>query len=129
MKIILRSEAKAHGLKRYFSGKPCKHGHVAERFTLSYQCVECNREFGQAWDKANLDKVRERSRESARRLREANPEDAKERNRVAYEKRMAVLREQTLEAERATGLRGMKARKAYIESFGDFPDRRRLSSR
>jgi hypothetical protein len=28
---IGRDEAKALGLKRFFTGKPCKHGHVAER--------------------------------------------------------------------------------------------------
>lgn len=39
--IISRKEAAARGLKRYFSGKPCPHGHLAERF-VSHGCVECN---------------------------------------------------------------------------------------
>lgn len=30
---------------RYFTGKPCKHGHVAERFLSCGICVECNRLF------------------------------------------------------------------------------------
>jgi hypothetical protein len=29
--IISRKEAKAAGLTRYFTGKPCKRGHVVER--------------------------------------------------------------------------------------------------
>lgn len=41
MQIIGRADAKALGLKRYFTGKPCKHGHIAERF-VSGPCVECN---------------------------------------------------------------------------------------
>ena len=40
--LITRADAKALGLKRYFTGKPCKHGHVAER-TMNRICVELNR--------------------------------------------------------------------------------------
>jgi hypothetical protein len=35
-----RSEAKARGAKFYFTGNPCKHGHVAPRKTKG-ACVEC----------------------------------------------------------------------------------------
>ena len=47
-------------LKRFFTDKPCKHGHVAERRA------------------ANLEKVRERDRDSARRYRAADPERVRE---------------------------------------------------
>jgi hypothetical protein len=43
MQIISRAEAKAKGLNRYFTGKPCKHGHVAERKVFNATCVECER--------------------------------------------------------------------------------------
>jgi len=43
MQVISRAEAKAKGLKRYFTGKPCKHGHVAERVVVNATCVECER--------------------------------------------------------------------------------------
>jgi len=43
MQIISRAEAKAKGLKRYFTGKPCKHGHVAERQVFNATCVDCQR--------------------------------------------------------------------------------------
>jgi 5-methylcytosine-specific restriction endonuclease McrA len=39
--IISRAEAKARGLKRYFTGEPCKHGHVAERGVAHCGCFEC----------------------------------------------------------------------------------------
>jgi hypothetical protein len=45
MQIISRAEAKAKGLKRYFTGKPCKHGHVAERVVFNATCVDCERAF------------------------------------------------------------------------------------
>ncbi len=40
--IISRKEAKAQGLKYYFTGKPCKIGHLTERYTTSSGCVECS---------------------------------------------------------------------------------------
>lgn len=41
MKIILRSQAKALAFKRYFTGTPCKHGHLAERLVSNGTCLEC----------------------------------------------------------------------------------------
>jgi hypothetical protein len=41
MKILTRDEAQARKLKRYFTGKPCQHGHTAERFVSSFGCVVC----------------------------------------------------------------------------------------
>ena len=40
--LISKQEAKAQGLKRYFTGKPCKHGHVAERLVSTATCILCN---------------------------------------------------------------------------------------
>ena len=40
MKIITFSEANKKGLKKYFTGKPCVKGHIAERYTAG-ACVEC----------------------------------------------------------------------------------------
>jgi len=41
-KIITRKEAIAKGLKRYFTGKPCKRGHVSERSVKS-SCLVCSK--------------------------------------------------------------------------------------
>lgn len=43
MKIITRAEAKARGLKRYFTNTPCKHGHISERSVSDFKCYECKR--------------------------------------------------------------------------------------
>ncbi len=42
MKIISRREAKELGLKRYFTDKECKHGHVNERLVSNGDCVTCS---------------------------------------------------------------------------------------
>lgn len=39
--IISRKEAKARGLKRYFTGKQCHRGHLAERYVSVAACCEC----------------------------------------------------------------------------------------
>lgn len=108
MKILSRQEAKALGLKRYFTGKACIKGHVAERFTANQTCLVCvgmqarawrkanlgkAREHGRAYVKANLEKIRERKRAyyaansekilgRKRALYKANPEKARERSRT-----------------------------------------------
>ncbi len=41
---ISRQEAKERGLPRFFTGKPCKRGHVAERWTSNTICVLCHEE-------------------------------------------------------------------------------------
>ena len=41
MKIVTRMEAAKAGLNRYFTGKYCRNGHLAERYVLNGTCVEC----------------------------------------------------------------------------------------
>jgi hypothetical protein len=47
-KLVSKKEAREYGLKRYFTGKACKFGHIAERTTPSGACVECSR---MKWEK------------------------------------------------------------------------------
>jgi hypothetical protein len=39
--IVTRAEALRQGLVRYFTGKPCKRGHISERFTNNGSCLNC----------------------------------------------------------------------------------------
>jgi hypothetical protein len=43
MEIITRKQAQQQGLTRYFTGKPCKNGHIAERQTSKGVCVDCHK--------------------------------------------------------------------------------------
>ena len=43
MKIMTRKEAISAGLRGYFTGVPCPHGHRVERRTCNGTCIECNR--------------------------------------------------------------------------------------
>lgn len=37
-----RREAAMCGLSRFWTGRPCRSGHIAERYTSNGQCVQCN---------------------------------------------------------------------------------------
>jgi hypothetical protein len=37
-----RSIARVRGFIRYYTGQPCKHGHVCERYVAKAVCVECD---------------------------------------------------------------------------------------
>ena len=39
--IVSRKVAAAAGLNKYFTGKECKNGHLAERYTASGSCSQC----------------------------------------------------------------------------------------
>lgn len=59
-KLISAKEAKKQGLKRYFTGKPCKHGHIDERLVSSETCCECNRLKVVQWQKDNPEKAKQK---------------------------------------------------------------------
>jgi hypothetical protein len=42
-KYISKKKAKSLGLKRYFTGEPCIHGHLCERYVACSICVECKK--------------------------------------------------------------------------------------
>lgn len=63
--IIGRADALARGLKRYFTGKPCKRGHVAERAICSKNCVECQRLTGPSYQKRYRSTPEYRARHAA----------------------------------------------------------------
>jgi hypothetical protein len=71
MKIISREEAIAKGLKRFFTGVPCIHGHTCERYVkVSTECVECNRLSKQRQRARDPERVRQQWRDWAARERE-----------------------------------------------------------
>ena len=41
---VTRRTARAEGLARYFTGEPCKYGHIDQRYTSSTICLCCERE-------------------------------------------------------------------------------------
>lgn len=59
--IISRKDALAKGLKRYFTGEPCKHGHISERTARGSTCLECHNSLGRRKYHENIDAERARA--------------------------------------------------------------------
>lgn len=59
IEIISRKEAKERGLNRYFTGKPCKRGHITERQVSDRCCCECKAKRSKEHYSKNKDKIAE----------------------------------------------------------------------
>ena len=114
MEIITRKEAQQQGLSHYFTGKPCKHGHIAKRYTSTKICFEC-------------DKARQTQ------LRQERPELVAERKKRAYEanKEQILLRQTAaVKARCATdhGYRLLLSHRKRLSRFLCQGDSRRVAS-
>lgn len=75
--IVGRQEAQERGLKQYFTGKPCKYGHIDWRFVSSRKCLACHRSFNSEIfaRRSKMDpEYRIRHDEKAREWKQKNPE-------------------------------------------------------
>lgn len=87
-----RQEAIEQGHLYYFTGEPCKYGHLAKRVVRNWGCYECGQIATKRWNKEDhrknpikysirnkkwADKNRQRTVEQARKWRRDNPEKAK----------------------------------------------------
>ena len=90
--LISRSEAKAQGLTTYFTGKPCKRGHIAPRH-VNGGCKECDVLKKREWRKANPE-------ESSRRVMEYQT-----KNRVKYQARKLATHNQRRNTDLALNLK------------------------
>ena len=59
MQIITRQQAIEQKLSRYFTGEPCKHGHIAEKLLSNRTCIECQLKRKSNW--GNKPHVKEKS--------------------------------------------------------------------
>jgi hypothetical protein len=95
MNYMSRIEAKAGGLTRYFTGKPCFHGHVSPRLTCNNLCIECSHNYAKAYRERNPDRVAEKKnkyysankdkyREYDKKSKSANREILCERQKARY---------------------------------------------
>ena len=82
--IISRKESESGGLKRCFNGRPCKWGHVTERYVSGSGCLICCKQY--------QEKNREKIRTRAGIYRDANREKLREGySKHYYENRNEIL--------------------------------------
>ena len=94
-----RKEAQELGVKYYFTGEPCKHGHIAPRKTKG-SCVECLKVEWQEAAEKRADYFREYNKR----------EDVKERKNAWYE----VNREQVIQA---AATRPLEVKRVYQKTW------------
>lgn len=71
--VVSLEEARASGAVRYFTGVPCKNGHVAERQTSNRGCVVCLHERVRKNRVENPERVKEVANASQKKRRAADP--------------------------------------------------------
>ena len=129
------------GLKRFFTGKPCKRGHIAERTVCDQSCMKCvyentrkrraadpetARETQRRWRAANLERARKDSRrwyaENKDRIlseraakRAANREEARE-----YQRRWRAKNKDKIYSRRAAQRHAAIARSRKLHQVGNF---------
>ena len=92
--VISCREAERRGLKHYFTGKPCRHGHIAQRYVANNKCVTCTVERVIAWQRANPEKKRAKQRRyDAKRTPEQKLAESKRDHRTERQRREARLAE------------------------------------
>ena len=64
MEIRTRKDAISRRLIRYFTGVPCRAGHISERYTKTSGCIEC---LHPKFEASNIEDIR-RSREARKRM-------------------------------------------------------------
>jgi 5-methylcytosine-specific restriction endonuclease McrA len=122
--VVSRADAKAAGLMRFFTGKPCKHGHLSERMTCNGACYACNileqaarfrtetpeaRAVRNARQKAWKDAHREQVRAEGRAYSKANREQGQ-----AWK---AANRDKLNAAEREARKRNPETYRAYVARY------------
>lgn len=80
MRVIGREQAKQEGLKRYFTGDPCKWGHVSERMVINARCVQCQRDSEKRRNRENPEQFRAKRK----RYYEKNSEKQRKRAKDWY---------------------------------------------
>jgi hypothetical protein len=87
LNLISRKDAKAACLKRYYTGKPCKHGQIDERRVHDGACCECQRVAYRKYSEDNSTKERERKRSWMQEFRDELTDDEREAyNNSFYER-------------------------------------------
>lgn len=103
LEVISRDDARARGMKFFFTGEPCKHGHISVRKVINGGCLECVRSKSREWYYLNT----ERAKENVNKYRDENKEKLRESARKWEQDnrdRINMLRRQRREERREMGV-------------------------
>lgn len=136
-KIISREEAKSLGLRHYFTGGPCKNGHIAPRSVCNKTCIECAKSHNKKQKVIHAEDIRERDRQrywssadkyraKTRAWRAHNRQRALENCRKWREanrdKRIEYMKQWRLENPLASHVSNSKRRARLLEAGGSYTE-------
>lgn len=78
--LVTRKQAIERGEKRYFTGKPCKNGHLSERQVNGNGCIKCMRERSKEYWERNPEKLKRK----LKCWKDRNKEKVSEYNKKAH---------------------------------------------
>lgn len=118
--IIRRKDAKAAGLKKYFTGKACHKGHIAEMLTSVFGCTQCAKD--------RYEQNGDYFKEKGKRYREANKEKvAADKKAYAEKNREKLLAYWKSVYQKVKGDRLPKMREDYKENGRVITERQRAA--
>ncbi len=88
-----RYKAKIAGEIYYFTGRPCKHGHVSKRKTCDGQCHQCSLERGRVLDAKRYAANPAKHKARTDKWRKNNLDRWNETSRIYYAKKPEIFRE------------------------------------
>lgn len=103
MKLVSRKEARAKGLKRYFTGKPCVNGHTCGRYTSDGICVICKGARQKEWRQENKRYVVRKRHEDYLKTRTQHAVSNKAWRLANPEASLAILRNRKARKRQAQG--------------------------
>lgn len=116
-----RAVAKAAGQTTYFTGRPCKHGHISQRQTFSGTCLECSKLIQKKhadkriadnpnWYKENYAKNPDAHKQKTAQYRTKNPDKVRE----CYLSSMRKRKPQKAAAEMARQAKKLQATPPWL---------------
>jgi 5-methylcytosine-specific restriction endonuclease McrA len=116
--IVTLEEARVKNLKYYFTGVPCKNGHLSERRVSKRYCIECHRELKRAnaeryrsaadrWNANNKEKINTRACRYREALKLCPEKVARKRKRVC------LWREKNKASDKYKEIERLKAQRYY----------------
>jgi 5-methylcytosine-specific restriction endonuclease McrA len=129
MEVIKRRHAKTAGLLHYFTGKPCRQGHIAMRYVSSKTCSACLKASCKVYSQTNVKRLSAKSleayhrnpkkkMESVKRWQAANPENVRKSKKKWQDANLEVKRVHT---------RARRARKRAAEGNHTISDVREIA--
>jgi phosphoenolpyruvate carboxylase len=95
--IISRADAKAQGKPTFYTGEPCKAGHLTTRATSNGMCMECKRLYMQDYDRQRRERnpsaFRASVNESVKRHYQRNKAAILTKKREYYQRNADAIRE------------------------------------